>query len=124
MKNWISDNIKENPKQFWSYVRSKLKTKPTTTKVINKEGNITESDVDSANEINSYLTTVFVKDEDVELPPFLNRAPHVKLTNVEITESIILKTIQKQITTKIGRTAPEIYTRDNTRDNPTIEHYI
>ena len=57
----MADKIKENPKAFYSYSRSKLKTKETVGPIA--EGDlVVYDDVGVANIINDYFSSVFTDD--------------------------------------------------------------
>ena len=48
----LCEDIKVNPKHFWSFVRSKTNLKEKILKVKKSNGNLTSGDTETANEFN------------------------------------------------------------------------
>ncbi|XP_069119069.1 uncharacterized protein [Argopecten irradians] len=92
----IAENIKDSPKLFWNYVRSKTKTKSTITRVNNPNGDLTETDKETAEVMNDSFVSVFVEDGNTNLPPLPRRNITSPLIDFEITEEIVLKALSKQ----------------------------
>ena len=51
----IGENIKENPKTFWSYVRTKTKSRTGIEDLKNKDGEIVSDDAGKANVLNDFF---------------------------------------------------------------------
>ena len=67
-KNFEEDlvsNLKQNPKAFYSYVRSKSKTKDTIGPLIDEVGTVTHDDKTMANILNRYFCSVFTREENI-----------------------------------------------------------
>ena len=63
----IASQIKQNPKQFWRYVKSKLKVRQGVPNLEREDGTLTETDFANA-EVLSFFKKVFTLDDDSELP--------------------------------------------------------
>lgn len=62
----LADRIKDNPKSFYSYTKSKLKTRETVGPI--DDGNtVLSADIDVANVLNNYFSSVFTH-ESGQLP--------------------------------------------------------
>ncbi len=74
-------NIKTNPKAFWKYSKSRLKTRSTINGLIDSDGNINtvHSDTSKVQIFNNYFTSVFTN-EDVSRW-FLQRQSHLCITH-------------------------------------------
>lgn len=68
----ISMEVKDNPKSFWKFVRSKTKMKSGVGDLKNHSGEWITGDKDKADELNSFFGSVFTKNESDELPEFLS----------------------------------------------------
>ena len=65
----LVNNIKTNPKSFYSYVRSKSRTKDAVGPVLDSNGQLIDNDVQMCEEFNSYYSSVFTRENlNVELP--------------------------------------------------------
>ena len=62
--------MKRNPKAFWSYVNSKLKSRSGVADIYNEEGEKSTSNKEKAEILSSSFSKVFTK-EDLENPPTL-----------------------------------------------------
>ena len=97
----IAQNAKSNPKAFWKYTQSKLKTrsgipdleKPDSTET---KTNYTSNDKEKANIFLSYFSSVFTQEPtDDPLPDFETRNYNEELKSIEINEEIILDKLKK-----------------------------
>ena len=59
----ISLEAKENPKSFWKFVKSKTKTRSVIGDLKNENGEWISDDHEKANELNSFFSLVFTKNE-------------------------------------------------------------
>jgi uncharacterized protein (UPF0335 family) len=85
----ISEEVKDNPKSFWKYVKQSTKPPVKQQRVINQSGTLSTNDEESANNLNSYFATVFTEEGKVEL----NRdMPEMTdpLTSMQIDEKAIM----------------------------------
>ena len=65
----VAKNYKSNPKSFWSYIRSKLKTKTSVADLDREVGSKTETDAEKAEHlVNTFFHAVFTKENLEETP--------------------------------------------------------
>ena len=64
----IASQIKQNPKQFWRCVKSKLKVRQGVPNLEREDGTLTETDFAKAEVLNSFFKKVFTLEDDPELP--------------------------------------------------------
>ena len=91
----IAQNINENPKIFWNYVRthsSKNNMLPTLIDINGKEINL---DIDKANSLNTYFASVFTKESLNTLPVLPDRSNGSSLNNIKIDKEEVEKTLNK-----------------------------
>ena len=87
----IAHNSKNNPKAFWSYVRSNLKTKagvgPLLANVKDKTSTKFTDD-EKANILQDQFSSVFTREPEDELPSFSNRTM-ANIFDIHITEDMV-----------------------------------
>ena len=94
----LSENCKNNPKEFFSYVREQRKTKDTIGPLRDRDTNVTlGEDCDMANLLNKQFSSVFNQVSDNMMIPNAelvsnNGIPH--LVDLTITESEVIKQIE------------------------------
>ena len=88
----IADNIKDNPKAFFSYVRSKQKVKDSVVslRVPNAENVVTDSQ-DLADLLNDYFVSVFTKEDMSSLPKVRGESVFYNLDSVLFSSDAVLK---------------------------------
>ena len=59
---------KQNPKAFYLYAQSKLKTRSAISQLIQDDGSLTTTDKDKANVLNNFLTSVFTHEDMTNMP--------------------------------------------------------
>ena len=64
----IASQIKQNPKHFWRYVKSKLKVQHGVPNLKREDGTLTETDFDKTEVLNSFFKKVYTLEDDSELP--------------------------------------------------------
>ena len=64
----LSDNIKNDSKSFYSYVRSKQRTKDKVGPLKNSVGDVITDDKEAANLLNNYFSSVFTKEDCSFIP--------------------------------------------------------
>ncbi len=96
----IADQAKHNPKAFWSYVQSKLKTRSGVSDLDMPDGTRTSTDNQKADVLNEFFQSVFTKEnmENVPPPPVYDYG--IPLINFNFSESDVLKLLQKLKTGK------------------------
>ena len=63
----LCKKIKKNSKAFYMYVNSKTKGKSSVLKVRGNDGNVTNNDLETAEELNKFFQAVYVCEDDKEL---------------------------------------------------------
>ena len=93
----IAENIKTDPKSFYSYVRSKQKVKDAVGPLKNDDGETLQPGQETADALNNFLTSVFTKeDSEVPTPVQMYKGPEdEKLTNIKIDEETVKKKLEK-----------------------------
>ena len=84
----IAKNSKNKPKAFWSYVRSKLKTKAGVGPLladVNDKSSTKFTDEEKANILQNQFSSVFTIEPEEELPPF-SRRTNTNIYNVDVSE--------------------------------------
>lgn len=95
----IAKNSKNNPKAFWKYTQSKLKTKASIPDLQkpnpeSNESSFTTSDGEKAEVFLNYFSSVFTNEPDDDMPYFEKREYKEVLENINITEDMILKKLK------------------------------
>ena len=91
----IAERSKRSPKVFWSYTRSKLKTKTGVAPLLENtkdNSSIRYSDIEKANILQRQFASVFTKEPDGDLPNFRLRT-FKEINLPEIDSEIVLKRI-------------------------------
>ena len=57
-----------NPKDFWKYVNSQLKTRPAINEIQLPDGTVTQDDLQKAEAFNRFFTSIFTKEAPAHLP--------------------------------------------------------
>ena len=66
----IAKNIKENPKGFWKYVNSQLKTKVQIDVLIDPDSSTSLLDSDKATTLNNFFSSVFCAEDISDIPTY------------------------------------------------------
>jgi uncharacterized protein YqfB (UPF0267 family) len=66
----IAENVKHNPKKFWSYVQSKTKTCSSIPDLYidSDKKTLTSSDSEKANFLADFFSSVFTEEDDLVMP--------------------------------------------------------
>ena len=91
----LATKIKTGSKLFWSYVRSKLKTKGKLGQLETENGTITNDSRKKAEVLNTYFASVFEIEGQGALPEFQDRDFDETLTYIEISENLVAKSIDR-----------------------------
>ena len=69
--------MKDNPKLFYSYVRSKQKVKPVIPHLRKEDAETTTNDQETADVLRKFFESVFTMEDDGDniLPEIINRVP-------------------------------------------------
>ena len=93
----IAGMSKQNPKAFWSHIRSKLKTRTGVAPLLEniKDKNSTKfHDEDKANILQNQFSSVFTKEPEGEIPS-LGKRTDAFIANLTITEELVRSEIMK-----------------------------
>ena len=91
----LAGDIKLNPKHFWSFIRSRTKLKENVLRVKKRNGRMTESDIETANELNHAFQSVFISESESNVPVFNETYDGPILEDVEITIDYVSELLQK-----------------------------
>ena len=95
----IAAEVKNNPKSFWSYVKSKTSSKGGIRELRNADNEIITQDNQKAILLNNYFTSVFT-DEDCSEIPLPQAQTNSIIDDIEINEQTVLSKITKLNQTK------------------------
>ncbi len=96
----IASKAKSNPKAFYNYSKSKLKTRSGVGDIKREDGSVTENDREKAEELNTYFSSVFTKEDTTNIPDFDPEIQNQLLDNLVITEEQVRKRLEKLKTSK------------------------
>ncbi len=85
----VATESKTNPKSFWKYANSKLKTKSCIGNLENAEGNLMYEDKEKVEILNDYFSSVFTRTEDLN-EHIATREMESLLTNIAVTSEDVL----------------------------------
>ena len=97
----IANESKRNPKKFWNYVKSKLKTKPGISELLINESDTTKSDEEKAEVLSEFFAQVFTEEPGGDLPSMDIRTEE-KLEDFVISAEKVEKTLRN---TRIDKSA-------------------
>ena len=88
----LADELKSNPKAFWRYVNTRMKTKVGIDALECENGSILSSPQDKAEILNRFFTSVFVDEDLITVPSLMKRAteelPDFTITTAEVLEKL------------------------------------
>ena len=91
----LCEDIKVNPKHFWSYIRSKTKIKENVLRVKKPNGQVTDSDLETANVMNNAFQSVFVKENVTDpLPTFQSDYEGPIIDEIEVETEVVEKLLK------------------------------
>jgi hypothetical protein len=96
----IASEININPKQFWSYVKSKNKKLNNFPNMYDTNGVVITADKEKANCFNRYFASVYTKENIDEIPHLEVRNEESYLDSIVITPAIVELQLQKLNTSK------------------------
>lgn len=92
VNNMFCDNFKENPKKFWSFVKSKKCESSGIAPL--KQNGITHSNPKAkANILNQQFVSVFTEDDSSELPD-MGPSPYIDIPDIAIQEEGVCKLME------------------------------
>ena len=88
-KQSITANIHHNPKAFWRYAKSRLKTRATYCDIHDSDGNLLHADSAKASAFNQYFSNVFINEDCTDLPSFSIGHTVPSLNDVDTSPSVV-----------------------------------
>ena len=90
----IANKDKTEPKHFWSYVKSKTKSKSTISNLVKEDGSFTKTDKEKAILLNSFFASVFTSENvqnipDIEDKDFQNPLDHFILSEETVKKCLL-----------------------------------
>ena len=92
----IAKEAKNNPKKFWRFVKNKLRTRSGIAD-LQKEGEVSlaSTDKEKAQILSDVFSSVYVRESTADIPEFNDRAYDRKLSEIEITPTVVLSKLNK-----------------------------
>ena len=87
----IAAGIKNDPRSFWRYVQSKLKTKDKIEALQDSTQNLQYSSEEKAILLNNFFTSVFTQELDQNIPNLPEKVPDTILENIIINPEDVMK---------------------------------
>ena len=91
----LANGIKDNPKAFWHYVNSKLKTKVSVGSLHLDNGNVAVTDQDKADTLNIYFSSVFTKENLTSIPVMNDVYPTSPIADITIHREAIYNKLRQ-----------------------------
>ena len=97
----IAEHAKQDPSSISRYIRSQQKLKPKVGPLTTENGTLTQSDMEAAKVLNKFFQSVFVEEDDSEVPEFPARVQnknileHIELTLQEVHRELEALDINK-----------------------------
>ena len=95
----ISVELKSNPKVFWRYTNSRMKTKAGIEDLQDENGQMCSDDLSKANTLNRFFSSVFTKEDTTAIPALPASAECTPLEDIAITEETVMKALDSLKTT-------------------------
>ena len=97
----IARNIKNNSKEFYQYIRSKITKKDQVSELKKTDGSMTSNDMEKSTELNNFFASVFTEEDTSNMPESANQSHNFKSnTTAEIEIEDMKKLLQA---TKSGK---------------------
>ena len=90
----IASEVKRNPKAFYSYASTKLKTKDTIADLEDEEGNIVTSNTGKAEVLNNFFCSVFTKENTDTIPNLREQKLENTLKEIKISVDQVKKKLK------------------------------
>lgn len=87
----IANDIKSNPKKFWAYTNSKLKSRREIPQLEKTDGSKTENDNDKAATLNKFFVSVFTEEDVSTLPQLPPIDVDTLLSDIVISDEDVKK---------------------------------
>ena len=99
----LAKNLKHNPKDFWRYCNSKMKSKSRLGDLQDKDGKLTNDDSEKAELLNDYFTSVFTRENLENIPNLSSRINNPPPVEVNFTPEIVEKKTEQVENNQISR---------------------
>ena len=93
LQNVISGNLKQDPKRFFSYVKSRKQDYVGVSSLVDKDGYLLSDTTKRANILNEQFQSVYTK-EDTNKMPDKGPSPHPSMSNITFKTKGIAKLLQ------------------------------
>ena len=97
----LVQNIKDDVKSFWSYVRNKSKTKSGVGDIEDENGVLNSDSLRKAEILNSFFSSVFVSEDTNNIPVLQDRVFNDELKDIVVTKDNVEKKLLRLNTTKL-----------------------
>ncbi|CAG2208621.1 unnamed protein product [Mytilus edulis] len=87
----VASKAKTEPKHFWTYVKSKVKSKSAVSNLMKPNGNLTTSDKEKATVLNDFFTSVFTAENPNNIPNIEERNFESSLDHFVINQDTVEK---------------------------------
>lgn len=91
----IAVKAKKNPKEFYKYVNSKLRTRTGVADLKKSDGTEIRNDKEKAEEFNGFFVSVFTQEDCNNMPPSVDKKTKKGLDDIEFSESDIMQMLLK-----------------------------
>lgn len=89
----VAMQAKSNPKAFYKYANSKLKTKTGIADLEKEDGTLTDNDKDKAEVLNKFFASVFTTEDTANIPHCTTDSENI-LDKIVITENQVLRRLK------------------------------
>ena len=84
-------SVKEKPKVFWSYIKSKGKTRDRVSDHMQEYGSVTVNNKEKAEVLNKFFSSVFIRESTENVPVLLERQFAYVLDNIIVSPKEVFK---------------------------------
>ena len=95
----IAQSMKKNPKLFFRYVNSKIKSREGVSNLRKDDGNLTENDKEKTEVLNNFFQSVFTSEDKSNIPKFESKTNNL-LSSIKVTENDIFNSLKNLNITK------------------------
>ena len=85
----LAKTVKSKPKDFWRYVKSRLKSTPTIPSLTKPDGSKASTSKEKTQVLNDYFTSVFTRENLEYIPEISTYGVNDQLSYIEITPEIV-----------------------------------
>ena len=81
----LAKECKDNPKAFYRYAKSKMKTRSEIAHLTREDGSLTATDKDKAEVLNKFFSSIFTREDTVNMPNTPDTKTDVILEDTDLT---------------------------------------